>query len=72
MLNREKRENVLKCTRRDEYISKNVAYAHNIMFILNINLYLFLGHFHDILGEKEQVKSHMHSLIAFFKGWLSV
>jgi len=42
------------------------------MFILNINLYLFLEHFHDILGEKKQVKSHMHSLIAFFEGWLSV
>lgn len=38
------------------------------MFILNINLYLFLENFHDILGEKKQVKSHMHSLITFFEG----
>ena len=69
MFNREKRVNNLKRTRRDESVSKNVAYPHNrILFILNINLYLFLEHFHDILGEKKQVKSHMHSLIAFFEG----
>ena len=69
MFNREKRVNNLKRTRRDESVSKNVAYPHNrILFILNINLYLVLEHFHDILGEKKQVKSHMHSLIAFFEG----
>lgn len=72
MFNKEKKEafsNVLE----EMNLFLKMWHIHNIMFILNINLYLFLEHFHDILGEKKQVKSHMHSLIAtFFEGWLSV